>query len=106
MNLNIGIDIAKNVHEACLVNENGEHIGKISKELNAEPRIGMEATGIYWYSLFSELSKKYKIHVYNPSQINGFASVNIRESKTDKIDAKTIATMLRFGESPKTNYSD
>lgn len=126
MNLNIGIDIAKNVHEACLVNENGEQIGKfiqlrnskksiekftkhiekVSKELNAEPRIGMEATGIYWYSLFSELSKKYKIHVYNPSQINGFASVNIRESKTDKIDAKTIANMLRFGESPKTNYSD
>jgi len=126
MNLNIGIDIAKNVHEACLVNENGEQIGKfiqlknskksiekftkhiekVSKELNAEPRIGMEATGIYWYSLFSELSKKYKIHVYNPSQISGFASVNIRESKTDKIDAKTIANMLRFGESPKTNYSD
>jgi transposase len=126
MNLNIGIDIAKNVHEACLVNENGEQIGKfiqlknskksrekftkhiekVSKELNAEPRIGMEATGIYWYSLFSELSKRYKIHVYNPSQINGFASVNIRDSKTDKIDAKTIANMLRFGESPKTNYSD
>lgn len=126
MNLNIGIDIAKNVHEACLVNENGEQIGKfihlknskksiekftkhiekVSNELNAEPRIGMEATGIYWYSLFSELSKKYKIHVYNPSQISGFASVNIRESKTDKIDAKTIANMLRFGESPKTNYSD
>lgn len=126
MNLNIGIDIAKNIHEACLVNENGEQIGKfiqlrnskksiekftkhiesVSKELNAKPRIGIEATGIYWYSLFSELSKKYKIHVYNPSQISGFASVNIRESKTDKIDAKTIANMLRFGESPKTNYSD
>jgi transposase len=126
MYLNIGIDVAKTVHEACLVNENGEQIGKffrlknskksiekftkhiesVSKELNVKPRIGMEATGIYWYSLFSELSKKYKIHIYNPSQISGFASVNIRDSKTDKIDAKTIANMLRFGESPKTNYSD
>lgn len=59
MNLNIGIDIAKTVHEACLVNEKGEQIGKffrlknskksvekftehielVSKELNAKPRI-------------------------------------------------------------------
>ncbi len=126
MYLNIGIDVAKNVHEACLVNDNGEQVGKfiqlknskrsiekftmhiesVSKDLNAKPRIGMEATGIYWYSLYSALSKKYKIHVYNPSQITGFASVNIRGSKNDKIDAKTIANMLRFGESPKTNYSD
>jgi transposase len=126
MYLNVGIDVAKNIHEVCMVNENGEQIGKyfqlrnskksmqkfkmkiesISKELNAKPRIGLEATGIYWYSLHSELSKYYKVHIFNPSQSSGFSSVNIRDSKTDKIDALTIANMLRFGESPKTNYGD
>jgi transposase len=88
MYLNIGIDVAKNIHEVCMVNENGEQIGKffqlrnskksmqkfktkiesVSKELNAKPRIGLEATGIYWYSLHSELSKFYKVHIFNPSQ--------------------------------------
>jgi transposase len=126
MYLNIGIDVAKNVHEACFVNDNGEQIGKfiqvknskksiekfrtrielLLKELNVKPRIGMEATGVFWYSLYSELSKYYDVHIYNPSQISGFSAVNIRGSKTDKISARTIANMLRFGESPKTNYSD
>ena len=66
MYLNIGIDIAKNVHEVCIVDENGKQIGNFmklknsrkslekfrkkiesnSKELNATPRIGIEATGI------------------------------------------------------------
>ena len=126
MYLNIGIDIAKNVHEVCIVDDSGEQIGKfmklknskksfeifrnkidsLSKELNAKPRIGLEATGIYWYSPYSELSKYYDIQVYNPSQINGFRSVNIRFSHNDKIDSKTIANMLRFGEAPNTDYSD
>lgn len=126
MYLNIGIDIAKNVHEVCIVDDSGEQIGRfiqlknsrkslekfrnkiesISKELNAKPRIGIEATGIYWYSLYSELSKYYEIQVYNPSQISGFRSVNIRVSHNDKIDSRTIANMLRFGEAPKTDYSD
>ena len=81
MYLNIGIDIAKNVHEVCFVDDSGEQIGKfmqlknsreslekfrnkidsISKQLNAKPRIGIEATGIYWYPLYSELSKYYDI---------------------------------------------
>jgi transposase len=126
MYLNIGIDIAKNVHEVCLVDENGEQIGKFmqlrnsrksiekfrntiekeSEKLNAEPRIGIEATGIYWYSLYSELSGDHNIQVYNPSQISGFRSVNIRGSHNDKIDSRTIANMLRFGEAPKTDYSE
>jgi transposase len=126
MYLNIGIDIAKNVHEVCFVDDSGEQIGKfmqlknsrkslekfrnkidsISKQLNAKPRIGIEATGIYWYPLYSELSRYYDIQVYNPSQISGFRSVNIRNSHNDKIDSRTIANMLRFGEAPKTDYSD
>ncbi|WP_229395657.1 IS110 family transposase [Methanosarcina sp. DH1] len=124
--MNVGIDVAKNVHEACILTESGEQIGNFiriknskssiqkfresiesaSRELNLIPRIGMEATGIYWYSVYFELSRDYEIHLYNPSQIRGFAAVNIRGSKTDQIDAKTIARMLQFGESPKVCYGD
>ena len=77
MYLNIGIDVSKNTHEVCLLNDSGEQIGKFmklknsrksidkfrarikskSEDLNARPRIGLEATGIYWYSLYSELSR-------------------------------------------------
>ena len=32
--------------------------------------------------------------------------MNVRASHNDKIDSKTIANMLRFGEAPDTNYSD
>jgi hypothetical protein len=39
MNLNIGIDVAKNVHEACLVNENGEQIGKFIRLKNSKKSI-------------------------------------------------------------------
>jgi len=72
MHLNIGIDVSKNKHDACILKENGEQIGKfmkltntktslnkfleqiniISEKYDAKLRIGLEATGIYWYSLF------------------------------------------------------
>ena len=126
MYLNIGIDVSKNKHDACILNENGEQIGKfmkltntktsldkfleqikiISEKHDAKIRIGLEATGIYWYSLFSKISEDHKISIYNPVQIHAFAKVNVRDSKTDKIDAKTIANMLRFGNAPQTDYSD
>lgn len=119
--MNVGIDVTKNIHEACILTESGEQIGNFiqiknskssikkfrgsvesaARELNLIPRIGMEATGIYWIPVCCELSRYYEIHLYNPSQIRGFAAVNIRGSKTDIIDAKTIAKMLRFGEAPK-----
>ena len=126
MYLNVGIDVAKNVHEACILDDKGEQIGKhirienfknsiekfrervesAASELDLIPRIGIEATGIYWFPIYFELSNYYEIHVYNPSQVRGFAAVNVRRSKTDKIDAKTIAGMLRFGEAPKICYGD
>jgi transposase len=126
MYLNIGIDVSKNKHDACILNENGEQIGKfmrltntntsldkfleqikkISEKHDAKLRIGLEATGIYWYSLYSKISGDQKISIYNPTQIHAFSKVNVRGSKTDKIDAKTIANMLRFGNAPQTDYSD
>jgi transposase len=92
MYLNIGIDVSKNKHDACVLNENGEQIGKfmkltntktsldkfleqiktISEKHDAKLRIGLEATGIYWYSLYSKISGDQKISIYNPTQIHAF----------------------------------
>lgn len=68
-----------------------DQIKIISEKHDAKLRIGLEATGIYWYSLFSKISEDHKISIYNPVQIHAFAKVNVRGYKTDKIDAKTIA---------------
>ena len=66
-----------------------------ASELNLIPRIGMEATGICWYTIYCELSKHYEIHLYNPSQVREFAAVNVRGAKTDKmrspIDFKLVS---------------
>lgn len=39
MYLNIGIDVAKNSHEACLVNEDGKQIGKYIQIENSKSSI-------------------------------------------------------------------
>jgi len=116
MYLNIGIDVSKNKHDACILNENGEQIGKfmkltntktsldkfleqikiISEKHDAKLRIGLEATGIYWYSIFTKISGDHKISIYNPIQIHAFAKVNVRGSKTDKIDAKRMERGLIY----------
>jgi hypothetical protein len=36
MYLNIGIDVSKNKHDACILNENGEQIGKFMKLTNTK----------------------------------------------------------------------
>jgi transposase len=81
MYLNIGIDVAKDVHEACILNDKGEQIGKYirvknfkssienfrkhvestASELELIPRIGMEATGIYWYTIYGSVAKNLNI---------------------------------------------
>ena len=83
MYLNIGIDVAKSVHEACILDNEGKQVGKhfriknskssiekfrervesTARELGSTARIGMEATGIYWYAIHSELSKHYKTNL-------------------------------------------
>uniref|UniRef100_A0A7C3MKD2 Transposase IS110-like N-terminal domain-containing protein n=1 Tax=Dictyoglomus thermophilum TaxID=14 RepID=A0A7C3MKD2_DICTH len=52
----------------------------------------MESTSIYYINLFSFLSEKgIPSVIINPSIIDRFSKVNLRPSKSDKKDAKTIS---------------
>lgn len=102
-NINIGIDVAKNHLDVCILpsgktkrfknNELGiasliEFIG------DKEPieRIILEPTGGYEELILEILSEKnYKISLVNAAQVRAFARANGILEKTDKIDAKVLA---------------
>lgn len=96
----IGIDIGKNHHEASIVDLQGHPIGHslrfsnthkgadklmahIARHIPNESFLfGMEATGHYWYSIYSFLkSKGFTVHVINPIQSNSIRSLFIRQTK-------------------------
>ncbi|MGM8366445.1 IS110 family transposase [Virgibacillus sp. W0181] len=80
------IDIGKRHHEAGLINDKGDHIGKAVRFANSKAGsekllqfinqykltsdhsiVGLEATGHYWLSVFSYLHKLgFKTTIFNP----------------------------------------
>ena len=121
----IGIDIGKNNHEASIIDSSGKLIGRscrfsnthkgadklmahISKHISNEPCIfGMEATGHYWYSIYSYLNTKgYTINVINPIQSDSLRSMYIRQTKNDSKDSFLIAEVIRFGQFTTTSLAD
>ncbi len=54
----------------------------------------MEATGTYWMRLASSLSEAgFAVSVINPAQAHDFAKALLKRSKTDAIDAQTLAEL-------------
>lgn len=112
-----GIDVAKRKHVARIIDSDGQCVAR-SQSFNNDatgyrsilarlkdaggPRkvqVAMEATGHYWYSLHDFLmGHRYKVAVLNPIQTALQAKKGIRKSKTDKIDAGHIATLIKNGE--------
>jgi transposase len=55
--------------------------------------VAMEATGVYYEELAAFLcAKNIKTSVVNPALISGYAKANLSRTKTDKADAKLIAS--------------
>ena len=113
----VGIDIGKNHHEASIVSPEGKQIGPslrfatthkgadslmsfIFKNIGNSPCVfGMEATGHYWYPIYSFLKAKgYTIYVINPIQSDSLRKMYIRQTKNDSIDSFLIAEVIRFGQ--------
>jgi transposase len=112
-----GIDVAKRKHVACIIDRDGEFVVR-SQSFNNDaggyqqiltcltdaggPRrviVAMEATGHYWYALQDFLNRhRYEVAVLNPIQTAQQGIKGIRKRKTDKIDARHIAQLLRNGE--------
>ena len=121
----VGIDIGKNHHEASIVSPEGKQIGRslrfatthkgadslmsfIFKNIGNSPCVfGMEATGHYWYPIYSFLKAKgYTICVINPIQSDSLRKMYIRQTKNDSIDSFFIAEMIRFGQFGTTSMAD
>lgn len=118
----VGIDIAKSKHDCCIIDSDGVIITDSlripnSKEgfetlydtiiscLNSSDisnaKIGLESTGHYSINITNFLySKGFSITILNPLVTNAFRKAGtLRKTKTDKCDAKVIATMLFSDES-------
>lgn len=121
----VGIDIGKNHHEASIVSPEGKQIGRslrfatthkgadslmsfIFKNIGNSPCVfGMEATGHYWYPIYSFLKAKgYTIYVINPIQSDSLRKMYIRQTKNDSIDSFLIAKVIRFGQFGTTSMAD
>jgi len=122
----VGIDVAKDKHDCFITNSDGQVLFKsftipnnregfetlfqkiesVSDDLN-KVKVGLEATGHYSYNLLGFLlDKGCPTFVINPLHTNLYRkSLSLRKTKTDKVDSRTIATMMMSDMNLKS-YSD
>ena len=122
----VGIDAAKDKHDCFITNSDGEVLFKsftisnnrdgfetlfqkiesVSDDLT-KVKVGLEATGHYSYNLLGFLlDKGLTTFVINPLHTNLYRkSLSLRKTKTDKVDSRTIATMMMSDMNLKS-YSD
>lgn len=121
-----GIDVAKDKHDCFITNSDGEILFKAFTISNnrdgfddlyqkitsvtddlTKVKVGLEATGHYSYNILGYLlDKGLTTFVINPLHTNLYRkSLSLRKTKTDKVDAHTIATMLMSDVNLKS-YSD
>ena len=113
--ISVGIDVAKDKHDCFIMNSEGEVLfNPFVIQNNREGfdslyekicwvaddftkvKVGLEATGHYSYNILGYLlDKGLPTYVINPLHTNLYRkSLSLRKTKTDKVDAHTIAAML------------
>ncbi len=113
----VGIDVAKLKHDCVIINSDGEILenaftiennskgfstlkDNILKHLPDKDfkklKVGLESTGHYSNNIISFISQNsFPLTIFNPLSTNLFRKAQtLRKTKTDKIDALFIATML------------
>ena len=122
----VGIDVAKDKHDCFVTNSDGEvlfpafpipnnldgfhdlcqKIRSVTDDFS-KVKVGLEATGHYGYNLLGYLTDKgFPTYVINPLHANLYRkSLSLRQTKTDKVDAHTIALMMMSDVNLKP-YSD
>ena len=112
----VGIDIAKDKFDVCLLNESPvaqqatfanskSGINKLHNWLKKQgartAHICLEATGIYGDLVAETLhTRGYNISVVNPARIKAYAASQMRRNKTDRLDAALIADYGRTQQPP------
>ena len=118
MKLYYGIDVASEKHNCCVMDDkeqivsefefanNQEGFSRLLQELTlpwipegATKHIGLEATGVYGENLTEFLRRNgFETTTFNPLTVKKqLTATTLRKTKTDKSDAKFLATMLARG---------
>ena len=128
MVVSVGIDVSKDKHDCFIVSAEGEVLADVFTVPNNmdgfhcllqrirdctapqdKIKVGLEATGHYSYNLLGFLlDNGLTTYVLNPLRTNLYRkSLSLRKTKTDRVDARTIATMLLSdaGLKPYTNIA-
>ena len=126
MVVSVGIDVAKDKHDCFIQSSEGEVLADvftISNNMDGfhtllekiqactasqdKIKVGLEATGHYSYNILGFLlDNGLATYVLNPLRTNLYRkSLSLRKTKTDRVDARTIAAMLLsdVGLKPYTN---
>ncbi len=111
----VGIDVAKDKHDCFILSSEGEVLADVFTIANnregfetliqrihscTQPmdkiKVGLEATGHYSYNILGFLLEEgLATFPINPLHTNLYRkSLSLRQTKTDRIDARTIAAML------------
>lgn len=125
----VGIDVAKDKHDCYIISSEGEVLADNFTVSNSKEgfehllqtintcagiggskiKVGLEATGHYSYNLLGFLlDNGLTTYVINPLHTNLYRkSQSLRKTKTDRVDARTIASMLMSDVSlkPYTNIA-
>ena len=122
----VGIDVAKDKHDCYIISSEGEIIANVFtipnnregfdlllERIKSAPekldkvKVGLEATGHYSYNILGYLlDKGLATYVINPLHTNLYRkSLSLRKTKTDRVDARTIAAMMMSDVSLKP-YTD
>jgi transposase len=106
----VGIDIAKDKFDVCLVGDQAQQqrtfpntkngINKLHHWLKKQgaktAHVCLEATGIYGDLLAETLHQRgYTVSVVNPARIKAYAASRMQRNKTDTLDAALIADYCR-----------
>ena len=115
MVVSVGIDVSKDKHDCFILNSEGEVLADVFTIPNNmdgftcllqkirdcttsqdKIRVGLEATGHYSYNILGFLlDNGLTTYVLNPLRTNLYRkSLSLRKTKTDRVDARTIAAML------------
>ena len=117
----VGIDVAKNKHDCCILNESGgtcssfsftndkagfeKLLSEIARFSNGndfeDTKIGLESTGHYSTNITNYLlQKRLSVKIYNPLLVSFKRKADsLRKTKTDKSDSKFLAQLLFHDES-------
>ena len=103
----IGIDVHKRYSQIAVLDHNGEIVEEVRVEnanlddfaqQYAGSQAALEATSNY-YHIHDTLSKYLDVTVANPNKLK---LISDTDKKTDRVDAKQLARMLRLGSIPES----